>query len=114
MFDLIYNSTFTLLDKNDSFSVFFSNKLNNWHLAASFFDDKIKSALSTNLSTENNIISLIHYNWYSDDWAEYSSPFMVQSANKKITIYIKLRSKANRSQPFRTVEITIWKLLPKI
>lgn len=112
--ELAYNSSFLLLEKSDFVSIFLPKTLNSWALHLSFVDNDSVPELNAKIDFIKGGMTITHNKWYGDGWTEYTKPFVVDSTDNKLKIYIKVRSWANRTQPFRKVEISIWQKLPPL
>jgi hypothetical protein len=112
--ELIYSSSFIMLNKNDFISVYLNEKLNNWVLHISFYDNNKQPPLSVDFNVrEDSNLSINCNKWYADNWLENPEPFVVKSKDGKTNALIKIRSLANYTQNQRTLEVSIWKKIPK-
>lgn len=113
-YELVFNSSFSLLNKDDLISIDLGKKLFNWTFHITFYDNNRQSPGGSELKTDDKIKNLITINnnkWYSDDWIELMTPYEIKSQDEQTHLFLKLRSKANAIQNFRVVEITIWRKL---
>lgn len=113
-YELVFNSSFSLLNKDDLISVDLGKGLFNWTIHITFYDNNLQEPGTSELTTNDKIKNLVTINnnrWYSDDWIEITNPHEIKSQDGQTHLLVKLRSKANNVQNFRVVEVTIWKKL---
>lgn len=115
-YELIFNETILLLEKNSEIDIKFSKKISDWTIKFKFNDTStatnwlsgLPPEKNYKLNIENNNITFILNNWYSDQGTENQVAEPINSTDKTIKLLVKFRSAANNSQDIRTLIVSIW------
>jgi hypothetical protein len=108
-YELVFNETLILLDKNSSVRIRFPKEINHWSIAFVFKDDLTKGKVSYTTILKDKELLFTLNRWYSDKWVENSIPDLMKNEEAKIHLFIKFRSEANEQQNFRSLTVTVWK-----
>lgn len=105
-YDLLYSGNTILLGKSDMFSVVLKT-VHNWQLIFIFKKNPDKKKFGVDVVFEsNNHITLTQWNWDADDYVEYTTPQIIESADKKTKIQVRMRSRVTIAS--RIIDLSIW------